>query len=318
MNFFVAVTDYDWFQLHASKPRVDEVNFWRPSSEAPFKALQAGELFLFKLHSPRNFIVGGGFFARFIQLPISLSWEAFGEANGVRSLSEMRDRIAKYRRVPIGPMENPTIGCILIAEPFFFTESHWIPIPKDFSLNIVQGKGYDSKDGTTGKALWEAVTERLKADASSSRDPGPATVAAVESARYGEPILVRPRLGQGTFRVIVTDAYERRCTITGERTLPVLQAAHIKPYGLGGPHEPENGLLLRTDASLEPGHDRRRRHGIESRSEARLCDDRGGPLGRGSGARRAEEASVYLMTLAACLRGSISPSTTASFASGLV
>ena len=247
MNFFVAVTDYDWFQLHASKPRVDEVNFWRPSSEAPFKALQAGELFLFKLHSPRNFIVGGGFFARFIQLPISLSWEAFGEANGVRSLSEMRDRIAKYRRVPIGPMENPTIGCILIAEPFFFTESHWIPIPKDFSLNIVQGKGYDSKDGTTGKALWEAVTERLKADASSSRDPGPATVAAVESARYGEPILVRPRLGQGTFRVIVTDAYERRCTITGERTLPVLQAAHIKPYGLGGPHEPENGLLLRSD-----------------------------------------------------------------------
>jgi len=247
MNFFVAVTDYDWFQLHVSTPRVDEVNFWRPSSEAPFKALQAGELFLFKLHSPRNFIVGGGFFARFIQLPISLCWEAFGEANGVRSLSEMRDRIAKYRRVPIGPMENPTIGCILIAEPFFFTEAQWIPIPKDFSLNIVQGKGYDSKDGTTGKALWEAVTERLKTDASSSRDPGPATIAAVESARYGEPMLVRPRLGQGTFRVIVTDAYERRCTITGERTLPVLQAAHIKPYSLGGPHEPENGLLLRSD-----------------------------------------------------------------------
>ena len=34
MNFFVAVTDYDWFQLHASKVRVDEVNFWRPSPNA--------------------------------------------------------------------------------------------------------------------------------------------------------------------------------------------------------------------------------------------------------------------------------------------
>jgi len=47
--------------------------------------------------------------------------------------------------------------------------------------------------------------------------------------------------------VIVTDAYERRCAITGERTLPVLEAAHIKPYSSGGPHEPENGLLLRSD-----------------------------------------------------------------------
>lgn len=247
MNFFVAVTDYDWFQLHASKSRIDEVNFWRPSSEAPFKALKTGELLLFKLHSPRNFIVGGGFLTRFVQLPISLAWEAFGEGNGVRSLSEMRDRIAKYRRAPIGPLENPKIGCILLAEPFFFVEANWIPIPSDFSLNIVQGKGYDSKDGATGQALWESVTERLKADSGANLDPGPATVAAVESTRYGEPTPVRPRLGQGTFRVIVTDAYERRCAITGERTLPVLQAAHIKPYSSGGPHEPENGLLLRSD-----------------------------------------------------------------------
>jgi putative restriction endonuclease len=120
MNVFVAVNDYDWFQLHAS--RLDEVNFWRPSSEASFKALSIGEMLLFKLHSPRNFIVGSGFFTRFIHLPIWLAWEAFGEGNGVRTLSEMRDRIAKYRRVPIEPTENPTIGCILLAEPFFLSE----------------------------------------------------------------------------------------------------------------------------------------------------------------------------------------------------
>src|SRR6202167_761324 len=110
MNFFVAVTDYDWFQLHASKSSVVEVNFWRPSPEASFKALNVCEMLLFKLHSPRNFIVGGGFFARFVQLPISLAWDAFGEGNGVRSLAEMRDRIAKYRRALIEPTENPTIG----------------------------------------------------------------------------------------------------------------------------------------------------------------------------------------------------------------
>ena len=56
--------------------------------------------------------------------------------------------------------------------------------------------------------------------------------------------------------MIVTDVYERRCTITGERPLPVLEAAHIKPYGLGGPHASENGLLLRSDLHtlFDPGY----------------------------------------------------------------
>jgi hypothetical protein len=59
MRFFVGVTDYDWFLLHASRSSAEEVNFWKPSSGVPFKALQTGEPFLFKLHAPRNFIAGG-------------------------------------------------------------------------------------------------------------------------------------------------------------------------------------------------------------------------------------------------------------------
>ena len=59
--------------------------------------------------------------------------------------------------------------------------------------------------------------------------------------------MTRGRLGQGAFRVLVTDAYERRCAITGEKTLPVLEAAHIKPYALHGPHRVSNGILLRSD-----------------------------------------------------------------------
>jgi len=41
--------------------------------------------------------------------------------------------------------------------------------------------------------------------------------------------------------------YERRCAITRERILPVLQAAHIRPVTAGGQHRIENGLLLRSD-----------------------------------------------------------------------
>jgi len=67
------------------------------------------------------------------------------------------------------------------------------------------------------------------------------------SPSYGSSVLTKVRLGQGAFRVLVTDAYSRRCSITGEKTLPVLEAAHIKPYAESGPHFISNGLLLRSD-----------------------------------------------------------------------
>ena len=243
---FVAVTDKDWFNLHASSKDVEEVNFWRPSPDASFKALQPGELLLFKLHSPDNFIVGGGFFTRFLQLPVNMAWDIFREANGVRSLSEMRGRIEFYRRIPIGQAENPNIGCIMLAEPFFWPTSAWIPVPASFSPNIVQGKGYESESGD-GRALWEAVSERLRSFAPEKIDQSPATLAAVESNGFGKPQIVFPRLGQGLFRIMVTDVYEKRCALTGERTLPVLDAAHIKPFAVVQRHEVWNGLLMRSD-----------------------------------------------------------------------
>src|SRR6185295_19529732 len=162
VKLYVGITDYDWFKLHASKPFVEEVNFWKPSSQLGFKVLRWGEPFLFKLHAPRNFIVGGGFFTKFLRLPVSLAWETFGEANGARSLDEVRIRIAKYRKQRIGPAEDPVIGCILLEEPFFFEERDWIPIPSDFKVSGTQiGKGYDTETDT-GLRLWREVTERLQ------------------------------------------------------------------------------------------------------------------------------------------------------------
>jgi putative restriction endonuclease len=246
MRLFVAVTDKNWFNLHASSAGVEEVNFWRPSPNASFKALEPGELLLFKLHSPDNYIVGGGFFTRFLQLPVNMAWDVFRESNGVRSLTEMRERIAHYRRSIIGPAENPTIGCIMLAEPFFWARDSWIPMPQDFSLNSVQGKGYDSEIGE-GRALWGEVSERLMRIAPERIEQSPATMSAVESKGFGKPQIVLPRLGQGLFRILVTDVYERKCALTGERTLPVLDAAHIKPYAIAQKHEVWNGLLVRSD-----------------------------------------------------------------------
>jgi putative restriction endonuclease len=46
---------------------------------------------------------------------------------------------------------------------------------------------------------------------------------------------------------MVKESFSRRCAITGERTLPVLEAAHIMPYSVVMRHDVFNGLLLRSD-----------------------------------------------------------------------
>ena len=91
-----------------------------------------------------------------------------------------------------------------------------------------------------GAALWKSVTARLEKSTSTLAVKEPLAV-------YGAPTLINPRLGQGAFRVLVTDAYKRRCAITGEKTLPVLEAAHIVPFAQSGSHQISNGLLLRSD-----------------------------------------------------------------------
>lgn len=239
IKIYVGVTDLDWFEyLSARNP--DEINFWQPGGRSEFRALQPGELFLFKLHSPNNFIVGGGLFGHASIVPISLAWDAFGERNGAASLDEMSARVARYRREPLDLRNDYSIGCRILEQPFFWPRDLWLPIADRWAPSIVVGKGFDTGEGD-GRYLWDAVRERLAATVLAPSNP------LLEVARYGDPRLVRPRLGQGTFRVAVTDSYSRRCAVTGERTLPVLDAAHIKAYGAGGDHEVSNGILLRSD-----------------------------------------------------------------------
>jgi putative restriction endonuclease len=241
MKIWVGVTDEQWFnQLSLLKP--DEVNFWQPSGGRKFAALAPGEPFLFKLHSPKNFIVGGGHFVRHSPLPASLAWDAFGEKNGVASYRELLSRVRRYRKED--DSVDPVIGCNVLAEPFFFARAQWIPAPTSWAPNIVQGKTYDSMT-SEGAALWREVQQSVAYHAGvaeSSVEPEES-----DAKRFGSEYLTRSRLGQGAFRVLVIDAYQRRCAVTGEKTLPVLEAAHIRPYANQGPHQVSNGILLRSD-----------------------------------------------------------------------
>jgi len=114
----LGVTDLDWFEFRSARD-AEEVNFWQPGGRSQFRALQPGELFLFKLHSPNNFIVGGGLFGHASIVPISLAWDAFGERNGASSLDEMRVRVARYRREPVDLRTDYSIGCRMLEQPFF-------------------------------------------------------------------------------------------------------------------------------------------------------------------------------------------------------
>jgi putative restriction endonuclease len=238
VNLVVAVTDKDWFEVLRREPGLDEVNFWAPSA-TPFRALHPGELFLFKLKAPFNAIVGGGVFTHATVMPCSLAWSAFGVGNGAHSFRDMRSRIASYRPAAPDDRSDFPIGCRIVAQPFFWDEPIWLPQPASWAANTVTFKTYSTADAE-GRALWDAVQDRLEGVRFGQGVAEPRD-------RFGAPQVIKPRLGQGAFRILIADAYERRCAVSRERTLPALEAAHIRPYADGGDHEPSNGLLLRRD-----------------------------------------------------------------------
>jgi putative restriction endonuclease len=242
LKAFVAVTDRDWFDFLSTAPGVDEVNFWQPrAGGGQFRALHRGELLLFKLKAPYNAIAGGGFFEYYASLPLSLAWDAFGIKNGAASKQAVWERIARLRRDKPAWYEDFTIGCIVLVEPFFWAEELWIPQPEDFSSNIVRGRTYDLQVAS-GATLWNEVVARLP----TSTSPTTATTEIIPGG-YAGPSVVRRRIGQGTFRVAITEAYLRQCAITREKALPALEAAHIRPFAQSESHYLRNGLLLRSD-----------------------------------------------------------------------
>jgi len=239
MKFWVGVTDTNWFEYLAGI-NPDEVNFWKPSGQG-FGAIELGAPFLFKLKGQTNKIVGGGFFIRAEQLPLSLAWDAFGNKNGSSNLTDLRNKINSLRAKPEA---DPIIGCIILNQPFFFSEDKWIDVPSSFARNIVTGKTYDTNE-QDGERLWNEVALRLNDMITVSQG-----LVAEPLSGYGNEYLIKSRLGQGAFRILVTGAYNRNCAISGEKALPVLQAAHIKPFNEQGPNSVSNGLLLRSDLHI--------------------------------------------------------------------
>ncbi|HWZ02477.1 MAG TPA: HNH endonuclease [Mucilaginibacter sp.] len=244
MKFYLGVTDNSWYN-YLSNINPEDVNFWQPGGNVNFKSLQPGAPFFFKLKYPLDVIGGVGFFSSHTFLPISVAWETFGDRNGCANYDEFKRKILNYR---INKTDfNPQIGCIVLTNPIFFKQEDWIKTPENWSKSIVQGKAYTTEE-EIGRRIWdqaELLLEKYLVDEDqtvenefSLRDP---------LVGYRTSILSRIRIGQGAFKVLITDAYQRKCSITGEKTLPVLESAHIQSYAQLGPHLISNGILLRSD-----------------------------------------------------------------------
>jgi len=247
MRFYLGVTDFDWYNF-LSKRENEDINFWQPGGNSTFKVLSPGAPFLFKLKSPYNAVAGVGFFSSHSILPLDVAWDIFDKRNGLDSLVQFKRKIIGYRSGDNLFSANPNIGCIVLTDPIFFKPEDWITVPENWSRSIVQGKSYDDSS-EIGRMLWAKVELVLQSNRLFERIDNNKSQLILEEpeSEYTRKYLTKVRLGQGAFRVQLTDAYSRKCSITGEKTLPVLEAAHIKPFADSGPNHIANGILLRAD-----------------------------------------------------------------------
>lgn len=262
MRVVVGVTDSRWATFLRDDPSISEANFWQPSPHG-FKALAEGEPFLFKTKHPRTYpgldmpgytLVGGGFFEEYFEMPVSEAWAIWGCANGVGSERELLQRVQGYRDSKNHePQPDPTIGCVILRNTFFADPGGELPQPPNWSPNNVTIEGYEmlghgrKADSAYVLEAFQLLQSRARIDLCWDADLKGVEVS-WDGPKFGAPVLTRPRMGQGRFRRAVDEAYSYRCAVTGSRTYPSLEAAHIRDFASdGGVHAVSNALLLRSD-----------------------------------------------------------------------
>jgi len=230
-RFVVAVTDPDWFSFLSGQRSLDEVNFWRPGATTTL--YERGTPWFYLLRGTDK-IVGGAFFSAYDRMPAALAWETFGIANGAATFDEFLTILASIKRVP--PTHVGEVGCVALTQPFYFGPDQYVPFGRLYGPL----KSFDTAE-KDGQDLWRMLQPQMFRQAQVSQAPPS------QAPLRGSLTLVETRPGQATFRMDVEKAYAYRCAVTGERTRPALEAAHIVPWHEARLHDVRNGLLLRSD-----------------------------------------------------------------------
>ena len=257
-ELFVANTDRAWFDFLASRAEggvVDEVNFWLPKAQRAMKRHEIGEPVLFRLKKPDYQIAGFGFFVHFEVLDLDTAWATFGWKNGDPDKLRFFERIGGYRGADLFDrrVAHAPIGCTVLREAHFWPEERWIPWreAQGWSPNIVQGATVrDAAQAAQLIQVMQRDLERLPGELSDGF-----TLVDVDH-RELRTREAPAREGQGAFRLRLLNAYQGQCAITGEHTIPVLDAAHIQPYLGSRSNHVQNGLVLTKEfhALLDRGY----------------------------------------------------------------
>lgn len=251
--YYIGITDSKWLSLLRDDFNrgllAKQVNFWTPGTRE-FKALDTGDLFLFKLHNNKSTgehgeIVGGGYFSYFARMTIFDAWEKFGRGNGRESLTSMQQSL-KGIQDKILTKSSVEIGCIVLENVFFFNE--WIDEPSDWGKGIVSGRKY-STDTDIGAALYGLLIEKIRNRAKSNIEiisEIEAEINTLHSEGQERLAIVKTRVNQGIFRERLLKKYNTCCLCKVENQA-LLTASHIKPWFASSAEEKldvENGFLL--------------------------------------------------------------------------
>ena len=161
MKFWVGVTDNTWLNFLSARGLNEATFFCQTSATPPFLNAPIGMPFPFKLKRPNIHIAGEGFFVTYTSFPVSLAWEIFGEKNGAATLDDLRsmlDPLSKHRELV------DTIGCTVLANPFFFSQDRWIADPPGWAGSIVRGKAYHSLNNQPLSVLPDLPAHRQDPD----------------------------------------------------------------------------------------------------------------------------------------------------------
>jgi putative restriction endonuclease len=243
---FVANTDQRWFEFLRSASVggvVDEVNFWSPMAQRPMRQMQPGEPMFFRLKRPRYAVAGYGFFAHFALLELDVAWETFGTSNGFSDRIRFLEALGGWRQqeVPELRSDGRRLACTILRDAVFWPEDRWIPwgSERGWPPNVTQGMTI--RDA----ALADLLLRQIQLDQHVPPEEFMPEFTLVDAdEREIVSAQTRRRVGQGAFRTRLLTAYGARCAITGERTEPVLDAAHVQPYLGPRSNHIQNGLLL--------------------------------------------------------------------------
>src|SRR5262245_55831199 len=135
--FAIAPTDIDWFERIRIGPIGRIVNFWTPTPWE-VKGFHEGDRLYFMLKSPVRKIGGYGTFVRYLDATAKEAWQLYGVNNGVDSEIELIAKIARFaekRSKLYSPTDNPTIGCIELADVVSLDDDRFIT-PEQYGLSF--------------------------------------------------------------------------------------------------------------------------------------------------------------------------------------